>query len=194
MQIGSLDRRSVFALVGALAVFLLVRFVFFGDNRATVVAATETIPATEKRLERVRQIASTVPGKEELLKKAQAELAEREQGVLRADTEAQAHAQLLELVHGIARANGIDARGMQEFRGDPISEDYGEIWTTVAFGCNVDQLVNFLSALGNQPQILATYDIHVSGGSDKKKTIQVRLSVSAIVERKLIPKRGAAGF
>jgi hypothetical protein len=48
--------------------------------------------------------------------------------------------------------------------------------------------------LGNQPQILATYDIHVSGGHDKKKGIQVRLSVSAIVERKLIPKKGAAAF
>ncbi len=195
MQVGSIDRRSIFALAGGLAAILLVRFVFFGDSTgSTVVAATETIPAAEKRLEKVRQIAATVPGKEELLKQAQAELADREKGILRADTKAQAEAQLLELVQGIARANGIDARGMQEFQDRPVSDDYGEIWTTIAFSSSIEQLVNFLTVLGNQPQILATYDIHVSGGHDKKKVIQVRLSVSAIVAKKLIPKRGAAAF
>jgi Tfp pilus assembly protein PilO len=194
MQVGSLDRRSLFALAGALAVILLVRFVFFSDSNTSVVAATETIPATERRLEKIKRIAATVPGKEELLKQAQAELAEREKGVLQADTEAQAQAHLLELIQGIARANGIDARGMQEFRGVPASDDYGEIWTTVQFTCSIEQLVNFLSALGNQPQILATNDIHVSGGRDRNKSIQVRLSVSAIVARKLIPKRGAVSF
>ncbi len=194
MQVGSLDRRSAFALAGALAVFLLIRFVFFGDNSTTAIAATETIPATERRLEKVRQIAATVPGKEELLKQAQTELTEREQGVLKADTEAQADAQLLEIVQGIARANNIDARGMQEFGREAVSEDYGEIWTSVSFGCSIEQLVNFLTALGNQPQILATYDIHVTGGNDRKKAIQVHLSVSAIVARKLIPKRGTAAF
>jgi hypothetical protein len=194
MQIGSLDRRSIFVLAGGLAVILIVRFVFYGDSGSSAVASTETIPATERRLEKVRQIAATVPGKEELLKQAQVELADREKGVLQADTEAQAQTQLLELIQGIARSNGIDARGMQEFRGVPVSADYGEIWTTVAFGCSIEQLVNFLASLGNQPLILATYDIHVTGGNDKKKSIQVRLSVSAVVARRLIPKTGAASF
>ena len=132
MQTGSLDRRSLFALAGGVAVILIVRFVFFADGTPAAIAATDTIPAAERRLEKVRQIAATVPGKEELLKQAKAELAEREKGVLRADTEAQAQAQLLELVQAIAQANGIDARGMQELRGKPIGDDYGEIWTTVA--------------------------------------------------------------
>jgi hypothetical protein len=194
MQMGSLDRRSLLALAGGVATILIVRFVFFADSTPAAIAATDTIPAAEKRLEKVRQIAATVPGKEELLKQAKAELADREKGVLKAETEAQAQTQLLELVHAIAQANGIDARGMQELRGIPVSEDYGEIWTTVQFSSSIEQLVNFLAALGNQPQILATYDIHVNGGHDKKKAIQVRLSVSAIVERKLIPKKGAATF
>lgn len=194
MQTGSLDRRSVFILAGGVAAILLVRFVFFSDSAPAAIAATDTIPAAEKRLEKVRQIAATVPGKDELLKEAKGELADREKGVLKADTEAQAQAQLLELVQGIAHANGIDARGMQEFRGVPVSDDYGEIWTTVAFACSIDQLVNLLTALGNQPQILATHDIHVNGGNDRKKVVQARVSVSALVPRQLIPKRGAASF
>lgn len=198
MQTGSLDKRSAIVLFGGVALILIVRFVFLSDSSSTspgaAVTAADTIPAAEKRLEKVRQVASTVPGKVELVKQAQAALAEREKGVLKADTEAQAQAQLLELVQGIARANGIDARGMQEFRDQPISEDYGEIWTTVAFNCGIDQLVNFLTSLGNQPQILATHDIHVNGGSDKKKAIQVRVSISAVVPRQLLPKRGASSL
>jgi hypothetical protein len=192
MQVGSLDRRSALALAAGVAAILIVRFGIFRDASPSAVAAADTIPAAERRLEKVRQLAATVPGKDELLKQARAALAEREKGVLRADTEAQAQAQLLELVQAIARSNGIDARGTQEFRGIPVSEDYGEIMTTVPFTCSIDQLVNFLAALGRQPQILATYDIHVNGGSDKKKAIQVHLTVSAIVPRSLIPKKGAA--
>ena len=192
MQVGSVDRRSALVLAAGVAAILIVRFGFFGDSAPAAVTAADTIPAAEKRLEKVRQLAAMVPGKEELLKQAQAELTEREKGILRAGTEAQAQSQLLELVQAIARSNGIDARGTQEFLGKPVSEDYGEIMTTVPFTCSIDQLVNFLAALGRQPQILATYDIHVSGGSDKKKAIQVHLTVSAIVPRSLIPKKGAA--
>jgi Tfp pilus assembly protein PilO len=193
MQVGAIDKRSIIVLAAGLAAILFVRFVIYADPTPSSVAAVESIPAAEKRLAHYRQIAATVPGKAELLKQAQAELVEREKGMLKADTEQQAQAELLELVQGIAKANNIDARGAQEFRGIPISEDYGEIWTTVQFTCKIEQLVNFLSALGNQPQILATHDIHVNGGSDKKgKTIQARVAVSAIVARKLIPKQGAS--
>jgi hypothetical protein len=193
-QMSTRDRRALMLLGAGLAVILIWRFVFLSDSSTPSVTAVETIPAAEKRLDKVRQVAATVPGKEELLKQAKAELADREKGVMKAATEAQAHAQLLELIQGIARSNGIDARGMQEFRGIPVSDDYGEIWTTVSFGCTIEQLVNFLAATGNQPLILATNDIHVSGGNDKKKAIQVRLSVSAIVPRALIPKKGASSL
>ena len=192
MQVGSLDKRSLAALGIAVAVILFVRFVIYADPTPASVAAVDSIPTAEKRLAHVKQIAATVPGKAELLKQAQAELAEREKGILQADTEAAAQAQLLELVQGIAKANGIDARGAQEFGGVPVSEDYGEIWATVQFTCKIEELVNFLSALGNQSQILATRNIHVNGGNDKNKAIQAHLTVSAIVPRKLIPKQGAS--
>ncbi len=157
-------------------------------------AAADSVPLAEKRLARLRQLAATVPGKEDLVAHAKAELNDREQGVLKADTEAQAQAQLLDIMQSTAKANGIDARGMQEFRGKALGDDYGEIWTTVAFTCGIEQLVNLLAALGNQPQIVATNEISVVGGNDKKKNVQVRLTVSAIVPRKLIPKTGAAGI
>jgi hypothetical protein len=191
LEVGSINRRTLFFLIAGVAVILIVRFGIYGGDTATVVAANDSIPMAEKRLARLRQLAATVPGKEDLVTHAKAELADRERGVLQADTEAQAQAQLLEMTERIAKSNGIDARGSQGATGQAIGPDYGEIGQTVAFTCGIEQLVNLLAALANEPQILATNEISVIGGNDKKKNVQVKLTVSALVPRKLIPKRGS---
>jgi Type II secretion system (T2SS), protein M subtype b len=196
LEVGSVNRRTLLFGVGGIALILILRFGVYGGGPQTAVAATDSIPMAEKRLARVRQVEATVSGKEELVTHAKAELADREQGIINADTEQQAQAQLTEITQTIAKSNGIDARGSQGLSGQPISDDYGEISYTVAFTCAIEQLVNLLTALGNQPAILATNEISVNGGSDKKKNVQVRLTVSAIVPRKLIPKtqRGVPGL
>ena len=197
MTTGTLDRRLVFLLAGSLAVALVLRFGVYSDSSAPVVAVSETIPQAEQRLDQLRRIAATVDGKESVKKQADAELAVREKGLIQADTESQARAQLLELITNIARSNGIETHGMDEFHDKAVSGDYGEISVTVSFNCGIEQLVNFLAALSNQPQILATNEIRVAGGHDKKKNVQVRLSVSGLVPRKLLPaenKKGLASF
>lgn len=194
IEVGVVNRRTLIFLVAGVALTLILRFGVYGGTDVSVVAANDSIPMAEKRLARLRQLAATVPGKEDLVAHAKTELNDREQGVLKADTEAQAQAQLQEITQTVAKANGIDARGNQGFGGQAVGSDYGEIWTTVAFTCGIEQLVNLLAALANQPQILATNEISVVGGTDKKKNVQVRLTVSALVPRSLIPKRGASGL
>jgi hypothetical protein len=153
-----------------------------------------TIPLAEARLKHLRELASTVPAKEELAKKAKAELADRETGMLTADNEDQAKAKLLELTQKIARGNQIDVRGMQQFGDRILSKDYGEVSATVQFNCDVAQLVNFLSALGTQPQLLSTNEIRIAGNRDPKKNLQVRLNVAGVVPAKLIPHKGGTRF
>jgi hypothetical protein len=195
MTVGKLDRRSIAALLIAMAVLVLVKYVVLRERTDEVVEAQETPATAERRLDRLRQIAATVPGKEQVYKKAAAELALREKGMIPAQTIEQAKVSLLEKVQNIGRANQIDVRGSQDFRQKPQDEDYGEVSVTVSFSCGVEQLVNMLTAIGNQPEIMATDEIHVSGGNDKKKNLQVRLSVATPVRRKLLPeKKGAAAF
>ena len=196
MTVGSLDRRLVFLLLGALLVIAVLRFGVYGDRPAQVVAPSESIPAAENRLERLRQIAATAPGKLAVLKQALAELETREKGILKADTAAQAQAQLLNVIHTVAAANGIDARGAEGFPAPkPLASDYGEVSVPVTFTCGIDQLVNFLAAMANEPEILATNEIQVTGGNDKKKNLQVRLNLSGVVPKKLVPeKKGVATF
>ena len=196
MTVGTLDRRSLFVLLGGLLVIAALRFGVYGERQTAVVAPSESVPAAEKRLDRLRQIAATVPGKEAVLKQASAELETREKGILKADTAAQAQALLLNTIHGTAAANGIDARGAEGFPAPkPLSDDYGEVSVPVTFTCGIDQLVNFLAALANEPEILAANEIQVSGGGDKKKNMQVRISLSGVVLKKLVPeKKGVVAF
>jgi len=194
LKFGSIDRKSVLTLVGGVALILIVRYGIYGDRVTPSVTTAETIPQAELRLKNLRQAAVTVAGKEERLRKAAAELAEREKGILQAPTEAEAQALLLETLNNLARSNGITTQG-GEFRDKPLSREYGEVTATVHFTCEIVQLVNLLAALADYPQIVATQEMRITGGNDKKKTIQVMLTVSGVVERKLLPqKKGGTLF
>jgi hypothetical protein len=187
----SVDRRLLY-LAGALFFAVALRYtVFSGDSRpAPTVAQVTSVPVAEKRLEKLREQAATVQGKEAILKNAQAELSLRDKGIIKADTAAQAQAHLLDTIHRIAANNGFDARGADQFSEvKPLGTDYGVVSVTESFTCGIDQLVNFLSILANEPEILATSDLHITGGTDKNKNIQVRLSISGVVSRNLVPKK-----
>ena len=191
-----MNRRVLYIVLLVLSVLVVLRYTVFSDSGAPVVAAQQdSIPAAERRLETLRKVAATVPAEEALYKRAAAELSAREVGLLKADTEQQAQVALLDLVQNTARVNQVEIRGSQAFAEKVLNDDYGEVSVTVAFSCGMEQLVNLLAAIGNQPEILATNEIHISGGSDKNKNVQVRMVVSAAVPRKLLPeKKGQAGF
>lgn len=186
----NIDRRLLIILA-TLAVSVILRFAFFsGSGAPTVVAAVDTIPLAEKRLQKLREQAATLPAREALLKQVTAELATREKGIINADTVPQAQAYLLDTIHRIAALNNIDARGAEQFtEPKPLGDAYGIVTVTESFTCAIEQLVNFLAMLDSQPEIIATNEIHIAGGHDKNKTVQVRVSLSGVVARKLVPVR-----
>jgi Tfp pilus assembly protein FimV len=190
VTVGTLDRRTVAILAGGILTVLILKFGVYRDTAVPVVAPAESIPAAEHRLERMRELAATVPGRQAVWQQAQEELKKREAGILKADTAAQAGAELLDVIRKAAMANGIDARGAEDVnRVKPLANDYGEVSVTVTFTCAIEQLVNFLAALTNEPEILATNEIDISGGNDKNKNVQVRLSLSGVVLKKLVPEK-----
>jgi hypothetical protein len=193
MNVGTFERKHLYLLLGGLAGIAVLRFGVYGDRPAAIAAPAESIPVMEKRLDLLRQKAATVPGKEAVLKQALAELATREKGILQADTSAQAQAQLMDIIRRVAAANQIDARGAEELReARPLGNDYGEVSVTETFNCQIEQLVNLLAQLANEP--VATREIHINSLNDKRKLIQVRLSISGVVPKKLVPVRKAGVF
>jgi hypothetical protein len=165
------------------------------DKRPEVVAAFDSVPLAEKRLAKLRETVATVPGKEKIANQAAAQLATREKGMILADTAAQAQAQLLEIIRRVGKDDGIDVRGAEEMKVRPLADDYGEVVVAVSFTCRIDQFVNFMADLANRPELLATSDIRVATSNPKEKTVSVRLGLSGVVPRKLVPaKKGPASL
>jgi hypothetical protein len=193
---GKPDRRLLL-LLAVMAVAAVLRYaVFTGQSQTAVVAEApaDSIPKAERRLQRLREQAALVPAKEAMLKQALAELAEREKGIIRMETGAQAQAHLLDTIHRIGGQAGFDVRGAEQFTEvRPLGSDYGVVSVTASFPCAIEQLVNFLALLPSEPEIVATNEIHITGGNDKKKNLHVRLSLSGVVPRSLLPKKKGPG-
>lgn len=196
MNLSERDRRALLLLAGCAAIFLAIYFWPQPDPAADVtVAAADSIPAAERRLARLRDLAATMPAREKVLAEAKKDLALREKGLFRAETAPQTAAQILQLVRKLARAQSPAIEIQQTDLGgvDPLGKDYGESTVTVNFSCRIVQLLNLLADISAQPELIATRDLSVRAGDPKQKTMAVRLTVSGAVGRQLVPKRKELG-
>lgn len=195
MTLSERDRRALlilgFAAIGVL-IYVLVTDSPSGETDTPV----ESISASEKRLERMRVLSAQVPGREEVYKQVSAQLAGREKRVLQADTAAQAQAQLLQTIRRVARAQSpaVEIRASEFGNVRPLGDHYGEAPVSVTIECGIEQLLNIVTELTSQPEITAVNELRIYSANQKQKTTNVRLSVSAVVPRRLVPERKGAAF
>lgn len=179
----------LFGTLGVMLAGVIVRYSGVADSNQ-VVESHDTIPVAKQRLAILRRKAATVPGKEAVWKQVSAELAAREKGIVTADTYEQARAHLMDVLHQTATANGFDSQGATQLpEPTALGKDYGQISVGQNFTCGIDQLVNFLSAIANQPEILATDTVVVQPLRNPKKEINVRLTFAGVIPKKLVPAK-----
>lgn len=190
------DQKALKLLAGALLVAAVIYFWPDGAAVAETAGGANATEVLEKRLTKARALLLQVPDKQALLKQAQADLAAREKGLLPGDTAAQAQAQLFQILRRVGRAQGppIEVRANEMGQARAFGDDYGEVTVSVSFECGIEQLVNLLADLGAQPELLATNEIRVGQATGPEKMLPVRLSISGIVPRKLIPEKKGLGF
>jgi cell division protein FtsB len=198
VNISERDRRALVLLGVGLAVAGVLYFVFPNSGGTASVAAQavnqDNIAVAQQRLTRLRKIAATVPAREAVLKQTAADLADRERGMIQADTAPQAQAALLEIARRLGKDEQIDLRG-GDFGAPKAFGDYGMVYATVTFECHVEQLVNFLADLSREPEIVVPSEERITSGNAKEKTMGVRILLAGVVAKKLVPqKKGLAGF
>jgi hypothetical protein len=162
------------------------------------VASTDSVSMAEKHLAKLREQAATVPQKQEILKQLSGDLALRDKGIIQADTAQQAQAQIVQVLRKLGHDENppVEIRS-QEFGGPARllekNDAYGEVLVSVQIECGMDQLVNIMVGLAARPELIASNELRVTSANPKNKTIGVRLTVSGVVPRKLVPsKKGAA--
>ncbi len=195
MKISDRDRRALIVLAAVAVVVVGWWLGSGGDKPPTVVGAVEDIPSSERRLARLRQIVAAVPGREQALGQANSELAARERGLIQADTAAQAQAQMLQILVRLGRKESppIDMRNTEIGQVKPLGQNYGEVTVAANFETGIEQLLNLLASITSQKELLATTDLRVGTAHPKAKTVPVRLTVSGVVRRNLIPDKKTQG-
>ena len=194
MTISQRDRRALIFLAAALIVVGIVRFGFTDKSSTAVSASSDNAALLQQRLVRLRQVAAIVPAREAMLKQATSDLADRERGILQADTAAQAEATLLEVARRVGKTEQIDVRG-GDFGAPKSVGDYGFVYATVVFECHIEQLVNFLADLARETELIIPAEERITAGNPKEKTMGVRMVLAGVVAKKLVPgKKGPAGL
>jgi hypothetical protein len=198
MTLQDRDRRALMGL-GVVAGIILGWYIASpGDSPSTqVVTATENIPLSERRLAKLRQIAAAVPGRQQILDQVNGELLAREIGLINAETAAQAQAKLAEVLQRIGRAQSppLDFRGVENGPVRALGDHYGEVLLSLSFEGGIEQVINLLADITAQKELIATSEIRFGQAHPKQKTVPVRLTVSGVVRRELVPQRkGPSGI
>ena len=187
------DRRALSVLAVALALFLIYWLASSSPSRATVAAASpvDTIDRAEKRLATLKTVAATMQGRETVLKQASAELTDREKGLIPGGTADQAQAQLLQILDRVGKQQTPPLAIRQKELGVPrgYGDSYGTVTVSVTIDCRIEELVNYLATLSAQPEIVATDEIRFGTAHPMQKTMPVRLTVSGMVPRALVPEK-----
>jgi hypothetical protein len=160
-----------------------------------VAAAADSVSLAEKQLAKLREAAATVPQKQEILKQVSGDLALRDKGVIVADTAQQAQAQIIQILRKLGHDENpkVEIRSQEMGPVRALDDKYGEVLVTVQIDCGIDQLINILVGLSARPELVASNELRVTSANAKDKMIGVRLTVSGVVSRKLVPGKKGAG-
>jgi hypothetical protein len=194
MTLSQRDKRALALMAMALAVGGIVYLALPQPSSVAASAVPENTEAIERRLVRMRQIATALPAHEATLKQVSADLSDRERGLIQGDTAAQAQASLIEIARRSGKTEQIDIRG-GEFSAPRVFGDYGLVYATVTFDCHIEQLINFLADLSQQPELIVPSEERIVSGNPKEKIVSVRMVLAGAVAKKLVPeKKGLAAF
>jgi len=193
MTLQDRDKRALLIL-GAASVLALIFWLATspsGSSSAKVVAPVESIPRDEQRIATLRSAIATVDGKQAVLKQASAELAEREKGLIPGDTAEQAQAQLLQIMRRIVKTQTPPLDIRQSDLGQPraYGEAYARVTVSISLDCRIDELVNLLATISAQPEMISTDEVRSGAANPKSKVMPVRLTVSGLVPRRLVPEK-----
>jgi hypothetical protein len=187
------DKRALRWLAIVAPAILLIYWVTTPPAPPVVVtsARAESTADAEARIDRMRQSVARVPGKTEVLNRASAELTEREKGLIVAETANLAQEQVLQILRRVAAAQAppVEVRSVELSAPRAFGNAYGEVTIAAAFECRIDQLVQMLADLSARPELVSTSDLRMTAANPKQKTIQVRMAVSGIVPKRLVPQK-----
>ena len=196
MTLAPRGRKALLILGAAVCVFALLYFVILPTGNTAAAPQATSLNSTQlrQRVALLRQTAAALPVREALLKQVDADLADRERGIIQAGTAAEAQSELLQTAQRVGKGNDLDVRS-GELGAPKAFGEYGIVYATISFDCHVEQLLNFLADLTREQELIVPSEERITSANAKEKTMTVRIVLAGIVAKKLIPeKKGLGAF
>jgi hypothetical protein len=188
------NRNLLIFAASSLLLALFLNYFVLTDSTAAPKADTGNIVMARQRAVRLRQVIATTPARDAIMKQTALDLADRERGIIQADTAPQAQAALLEIARRVGKSEQIDVRS-GDLGAPKAFGDYGLVFATITFECHIEELVNFLADLQKQPELIVPSEERITSGQAKQKLLNVRMLLAGVVAKKLVPeKKGLGAF
>ena len=180
MEINQRDKRALWAVGAALALFVLFRFGIF-PAWDLLQEASANLPDRQKTLEKYREVIQEAEVRRAEISSLEAQLREAEAGLLASETAALASAEMQELVKQLMAAQSIEIRSSAFLLARPLGDDYLQVPLGLQFHCSLDQLARFLEEIVRGPKRLAISSLALQTANAREKLISVNMNVAGIM-------------
>jgi hypothetical protein len=196
MTLAPRERRALTILPAAVAIWAMFQYVILPPNAGPAAPARGSVSLDpellRQRVALLRQTVAALPVREALLKQTNADLADRERGVIQAGTFAEAQAELVLAARRLGNGSQLEVRA-SDSPAPRAFGDYGIVYATITFDCHIEQLLNFLADLTHEQELIVPSEERITSGNNKDKTMSVRMVLAGVVAKKLIPEKKSLG-
>ncbi len=189
MEINQRDKRALWAVGAALALFVSFRFGIFPAWDRLQEASTN-LPVRQKTLEKYREAIQAAELRRTEISSLEERLREAEAGLLVSETSALASAEMQELVKQLLAAHEIEIRSSAFLPARPLGDGYLQVPLRLQFQCSLDQLVSFLEEIGRGPKRLAISNLALQTANAKEKLLSVNMNVAGIMRLAATDEQG----
>ena len=193
MEIQSRDRKALIALGVTLGLFAMLQFDFILPAPGSTTAEAGTVEGAEQAFRLAQVKARRKPLVDAEAQAATRALAEIEKRLLASENAALAKAEMRQLVENLLTAEGIAMRSSRFGNVVLEGEDYAQVPLIVNFECQIEQFVNWMTAVANAPQLLSTREIQLFPGNRETKSVRVQTAVSGYLPASRTPELVQSG-
>jgi Tfp pilus assembly protein PilO len=183
------DKRALIILGVTLVLFVLLQGdLFFSTGLSSESMNPESIEVIEQKFRLTRAHAGRVPLVQAQAKSVQENLERIEKGLLASQNIALAQAEMRQILERLLQAEDIAMKNAKFVSAESKSDHYAAVPIAVNFSCRIEQLVNWVAAVGNASQLLSTSSIRIDSPNLDSKTVRVTATVAGFLPASRAPE------
>ena len=187
------DKRALIILGVTLVLFMLLQGdLFFPTGFSSESVNSESLEGIERQFRLTRARAGRIPLVQAQAKTVQENLERMEKGLLASQNIALAQAEMRQILERSLQAEDIVMENARFVSAESKNDHYAAIPVTVNFSCHIEQLVNWVAAVGNSSQLLSTIKIRIDSPNSDSKTGRVTATVAGFLPASRAPELNRA--